>query len=164
MMEFAGEWVRAIAGAALICAAATALTPKGKVKNVLKPICGIVLIIAMINPIVKQDLPAMSLDISDYRKRADEIIGSSEEKQDNLSRTIIENELEAYILDKAQSLDMSLDSVEVLAKWGDEGCWYPYEVKLNANIPQMEQKLISNSIEAELGIPKERQYWSGDEG
>ena len=163
MMEFAGEWVRAIAGAALICAAATALTPKGKVKNVLKPICGIVLIIAMINPIVKQDLPAMSLDISDYRKRADEIIGSSEEKQNNLSRTIIENELEAYILDKAKSLNAKIQSVSVSVKWGDEGCWYPNEVYLTANIPQREMNLISNAIEAELGIPKERQYWSGYE-
>ena len=164
MISFASEWVRAIAGAALICAAATAITPRGKVKGVLKLVCGIVLIIAMINPLVNHDLPTMSLDISDYRKQADEIIGSAEEKQNNLSRTIIENELEAYILDKAQSLDISLDSVEVLAKWSEEGCWYPYEVKLSADITQMEQNLISNSIEAELGVEKERQYWSSDEG
>ena len=164
MMDFASDWVRGIAGAALICAAATALTPKGKVKNVLKLICGIVLIIAMINPIVEQDFPTMSLDISNYRKQADEIIGSTEEKQNNLSRSIIEHELEAYILDKAQSSDTELTSVEVSAKWGDESCWYPYEVKLVANIPQMEKNLISNSIEAELGVPKERQYWSDNEG
>ena len=106
----------------------------------------------------------MSLDISNYRKQADEIIGSTEEKQNNLSRSIIEHELEAYILDKAQSSDTELTSVEVSAKWGDESCWYPYEVKLVANIPQMEKNLISNSIEAELGVPKERQYWSDNEG
>ncbi len=164
MIDFASEWVRAIAGAALICAAATALTPKGKVKNVLKLVCGIILIIAMINPLVNQDLPTMSMDISDYRKQADEIIGSAEEKQNNLNRTIIEDELEAYILDKAQSLNISLKSVEVSAKWGDEGYWYPYEVKLNADISQMEQNLISNSIEAELGVKKEKQYWRSDEG
>lgn len=164
MIGFASEWVRAIAGAALICAAATALTPKGKVKNVLKLVCGIVLITAMINPIIKQDIPTMSMDMSQYRKDADEIIGSAEEKQNNLSRTIIENELEAYILDKAQSLNAKLDSVEVSAKWSDEGCWYPYEVKLSANITQMEQNLLSNSIEADLGVPKERQYWSSYEG
>ena len=164
MTGFAGEWVRAIAGAALICAAATALTPKGKVKNVLKLICGIVLITAMINPIIRQDFPSMSIDMSKYRKDADEIIGSVEEKQNNLSRTIIENELEAYILDKAQSLNTELTSVEVSAKLGDEGFWYPYEVCITANIPQREQSLISNSIEAELGVPNERQYWSSNEG
>lgn len=164
MTQFAGEWVRAIAGAALICAAATALTPKGKVKNVLKLLCGIVLIIAMINPILKQDFPNMSMDMSDYRKKADEIIGESKEKEASISRTIIEDKLETYILDKAKSLNAPLQSVEVTVKWGDEGCWYPYEVSLKADIPEREKNLVSNSIEAELGVPKERQYWSTYEG
>lgn len=164
MTEFASQWIRAIVGAALICAAASALTPKGKVKNVLKLLCGIVLITAMINPIINQNLPALSMDISEYRKQADEISGSAEEKENSLSRTIIEDELEAYILDKAESLDVKLQSVEVSVKWGDEGCWYPYEVHLTADIPQMKQKLISNSIEAEMGVPDERQYWSGNDG
>ncbi len=164
MTEFAGEWVRAIAGAALICAAATALTPKGKVKSVLKLLCGIVLITAMINPILKRDFPNVSMDMSEYRKQADEIIGKSKEKENSLSRTIIEGELETYILDKAKSLNAPLQSVEVTVKWGDEGCWYPYEVRLKADIPEREKNLISNSIEAELGVPDERQYWSGYEG
>ena len=164
MTEFASAWVRAIAGAALICAAASALTPKGKVKNVLKLLCGVVLITAMINPVINQEFPSLSMDISEYRRQADEITGSAEEKENSLSRTIIEDELEAYILDKAESLDAKLQSVEVSVKWGDEGCWYPYEVYLTADIPQMKRKLISNSIEAEMGVPDERQYWSGDEG
>ncbi len=164
MTGFAGEWIRAIAGAALICAAATALTPKGKTKNVLKFICGIVLICAMLNPIIKQDFPSMSLEMSKYRSDADDIIASAEEKENKLSRTIIEDELEAYILDKAESLNTQLMSVEVSVKWGDEGCWYPYEVSLSANIPPRERMLISNCIEAELGVPEERQYWSAYEG
>ncbi len=164
MTEFAGEWVRGIAGAALICAAATALTPKGKVKNVLKMLCGIVLIIAMLNPILKQDFLNVSMDISQYRNQADEIIGKSKEKENSLSRTIIEDELETYILDKAESLNAPLQSVEVSVKWGDEGCWYPYEVRLEADIPEREKYLISNSIEAELGVPNDRQYWSSYEG
>ncbi|NCB74129.1 MAG: hypothetical protein EOM51_05220 [Clostridia bacterium] len=164
MTDFAGQWIRAIAGAALICAAATSLTPKGKVKNVLKFICGIVLICAMVNPIIKQEFPSISLEMSKYRSDADDIIASAEEKENKLSRTIIENELEAYILDKAQSLNIKLESVEVSVKWGDEGCWYPYELSLTANISQRERMLISNFIEAELGVPNERQYWSAYEG
>lgn len=163
MTGFAGEWVRAIAGAALICAAATAITPKGKVKNVLKFICGIVVICAIINPVMKKNYLAFSMDMAEYRQQADEIINNAEETQSNLSRTIIEDKLEAYILDKAKSLNAEIQSVSVSVKWGDEGCWYPNEVYLTANIPQREMNLISNAIEAELGIPKERQYWSGYE-
>jgi len=161
---FAQEWVRAIAGAALICAAASALTPKGKVKGILKLVCGIVLIMAMINPLLDGTLPELSLDLSAYRQKADEIIGEAEEKENGLSRRIIEGEMEAYILDKARSLGATLESVEVAVKWGDEGCWYPHEVTITAELPPREKSLISNSIEAELGIPGERQYWSGNEG
>jgi stage III sporulation protein AF len=162
--SFAQEWVRAIAGAALICAAATALTPKGKVKGVLKIVCGIVLIMAMVNPLLSGALPELSLDLSVYRQKADEIIGTAEEKENGLSRRIIEGELEAYILDKARSLGATLGSVEVAVKWGDAGCWYPHEVTITAELTPREKSLISSSIEAELGIPGERQYWSGYEG
>ena len=106
----------------------------------------------------------LSMDISKYRAKADEIISDADEKQDYLSRTIIEDELETYILDKAKSLDAELVSVEVAVKWGDEGCFYPYEVYLTGNLTQMKQQLLSNSIEAELGVPDERQYWSSYEG
>ena len=164
MTSFAGEWVRAIVGAALICAAATVLTPKGKVKNVLRLVCGIVLIITMIDPLLKQELPAMSMNMSEYRLEADEITASAEEKKNSLSRTLIEDELETYILDKAKSLNAQLQSAELTVKWGDEACWYPYEVTLTGNVPQREQSLLSNAIEAELGIPEERQYWSAYEG
>ena len=105
----------------------------------------------------------MSIDMSKYRKQAEEIIGSAEEKENGLSRTIIENELEAYILDKAQSLNVALESAQVTMEWGDEGCWYPYEATLTGNIPQREKNLLSNAIEAELGIPEENQYWSSYE-
>lgn len=163
MTEFAGNWVRAIAGAALICAVAFALTPNGKVKSVLKLICGIVLICAIINPVLKKNLPDMSMDMSKYREKADEIVSNAEETKNSLSRTIIEDKLKAYILDKAKSYNVELESVSVSVKWGDEECWYPYEVDLTADIGQKEKELISSAIEAELGIPKERQYWSGHE-
>lgn len=164
MTEFAQEWVRAVAGAALICAAAMALTPRGKVKNVLKLICGIVLIMAMISPFLGKELPNMSMDLSEYRKKADEIIGQAQEKENGLSRTIIEDEMETYILDKAKSLNVQLESAEVSVKWGDEGCWYPYEVRVTADIPQRERNQLSSNIEAELGVPNERQYWSSNDG
>ena len=163
MTEFAGEWVRAIAGAALLCAAATALTPKGKVKSVVRFVCGIVIIIAIISPLIKNNFSFLSMDMSQYRTEADEIINNAKETESNLSRSIIEDKLEAYILDKAKSFNAEIQSVSVSVKWGDEGCWYPDEVHLTANIPQREMILISNAIEAELGIPKERQYWSGHE-
>lgn len=164
MMDFAGSWVRAIAGAALICAAAGALTPKGRVKGVLKMVCGLVLILSILQPLVGSDLGSMSLDISEYRRQAEEITGSAAQKENGLSRAIIEEELNAYILDKAAGLQIPLQAVSVVMKWGEGDCWYPHEVSLTGVLPLREKERLTAEIEAELGIPRERQYWSEHEG
>ena len=164
MMDFAGSWVRAIAGAALICAAAGALTPKGRVKGVLKMVCGLVLILSILQPLVGSDLGSMSLDISEYRRQAEEITGSAAQKENGLSRAIIEEELNAYRLDKAAGLQIPLQAVSVVMKWGEGDCWYPHEVSLTGVLPLREKERLTAEIEAELGIPRERQYWSEHEG
>jgi len=161
--DMAGSWIRAIAGAALVCAAASALTPRGKVKSVQKLICGIVLIIAVINPLMRKDLPGLSLDMSEYRERSDKIVQNAESKENRLSRTIIENELDAYILDKAKSLGSPLTGAKVAMRWSEDDCWYPYEVTLTGPLAQREKELVSGTVEAELGIPKSRQHWSDHE-
>ena len=140
------------------------LTPRGRVRNVTKLVCGIVAIITLIKPAVGFDFGAYSLNLARYR----EAIAGREEKLHNanerLLRTIIEEECAAYILDKAQVLSARAELVAVTAKWGVEGFWYPYEVRLKLHGGEREKELLSGLIEAELGIPWERQYWSEDEG
>ncbi|MEF9970982.1 MAG: stage III sporulation protein AF [Oscillospiraceae bacterium] len=163
MTELLGAWVRAIGGAALISTLAMALTPNGKVKNVLRIICGIVLIIAIISPLISTKIPAMSMDFGKYRKEAEELIQNAENSNSTMSRAIIEQDCEAYISDKAQSMDIKLYTINVQAKWSDGGYWYPFEAELKADISQQEKNRIANMIEAELGISSERQYWSAYE-
>ena len=62
-MTAASEWVRAIAGASMLCAAALVLTPKGSVKNVLRLLCGIVLLLTVIKPLAGFDPARLSLDM-----------------------------------------------------------------------------------------------------
>ena len=161
-MTAASEWVRAVAGAALICAAASVLAPKGPAKGVLKLLCGIVLLLIVIKPVAKTDPAQLSLDMSNYRERAAEIAGDAQETQNALDRRFIEQKFSAYILDKAKSLGLSDITAEVTVKWGED-CWYPYAAKLTNKPPQREKSLLENEIEYELGIPKERLYWNGNE-
>ncbi|MGI5978480.1 MAG: hypothetical protein ACOX66_03160 [Oscillospiraceae bacterium] len=161
-MTAASEWVRAIAGAALVCAAAMAVTPKGSVKGVLKLLCGVVLLLTVIKPLTKLDAGKLSLDMADYRTRASEIAGNAQETQNALDRRFIEQKFSAYILDKAKDLGLTDVTTEVTVKWG-EGCWYPYAVSLTGQAPQREKRLLENAVEYDLGIPKERQYWNGND-
>ncbi len=162
MTAAAAAWVRAIAGAALVCAAALVVTPKGSVKGVLKLLCGVVLLLVVIKPVLKLDPARLSLDMADYRERASEIAGNAQENQNELDRRFIEQKFAAYILDKAKALGLRDVTAEVTVKWGED-CWYPYAAKLTGQPPQRERTLLENAIEYDLGIPKERQYWNGNE-
>lgn len=162
-MSSIGMWVKGIAACAVICGIALAVTPKGKVKNILSVISGVVLIIAFLQPFLDGDSSFLSMDMSQYRAQADEITGDAEKVQTNLSRTIIEENMNSYILDKAQTLGIDDLEVKVVLKWGDEGFWYPYELSLISNCGVYERNRLSTFIETELGVPSSRHYWSGHE-
>ena len=86
MIEGLGDWIRGIAAAAVICGAALAITPGSKTKNVLKVLTGVVLIIALIEPIIDGDGVCLSMDMAQYRAQADIVSGDAEKSQTNLSR------------------------------------------------------------------------------
>lgn len=164
MSGFVGDWIRSIAAAALIASLAMALTPKGKVQRVLKVVCGVLLIIAIISPLTDGGTENISVDLAEYRAKADKIADTAEENDMNLSRGIIEREFEEYILDKASEIGVFLQSADVTVEWGTDGYWYPCEVTLEGEITTGDRNRLSAVIESELGIPTDRQNWSGYEG
>jgi stage III sporulation protein AF len=166
MISGLGNWIRAIAGAAVICGAALALTPQSKVKEVLKVLCGVVLIVALIEPFINSDAIEISVDLSRYREAAAAVAGNAANEQTNLNRSIIERQMNSYILDKAQTLGIEDLNVITVLKWGDEGFWYPHEIRLTTSCAIGERNRLSSFIEGELGIPVSRQYWNehDDEG
>lgn len=156
--------MRSIAGAALICSAAMALTPKTKVKSALRLICGLLLICAMLSPLVRNGAPELSMNISQYRAQAAALSAGAQENSNELSRTIIEDELEAYILDKAREMGETPGEIKLELRWSSEGFWYPQSAEINgAGLSVTGRNRLENLIEAELGISPERQYWSENE-
>lgn len=160
MIDMIRGWLLGIVGAAILSAIAMSLTPKGRVRDVTRLVCGIVMALSLIQPVLKLDFDAYSLNLSEYRGAADSITDSIQENNDRLSRLIIEEECAAYILDKAQVLGLTAVTASVTAKWGDEGCWYPYEAMLDIQGAQSDKDRLAAIIESELGIPRERQSWS----
>jgi hypothetical protein len=63
---------------------------------------------------------------------------------------------QAYILDKARSLDAEL-TVEVFL--GDGTIPVPIGVRLEGNISPYARKLLSQMLQDDLGIPAEEQIW-----
>ncbi|MBQ1769054.1 MAG: hypothetical protein IIZ91_08050, partial [Oscillospiraceae bacterium] len=110
------------------------------------------------------DYSEFSKEAARYRQELGESAALGEEKAEVRTRFIIESKLDEYILDKAEELELSDLSVSVRCEWAEEGFWYPTGVEIIGNAPEKAKERLKTYIEAELGIPKERQLWStGDE-
>lgn len=159
MTEALKDWMLGLCGAAAVCALALAVCPGGRVKGVLRVVCGAVMTIALLSPAVGFDFAAYSQSLEKYRLGAETAAKAAADKQDILSRTIIEDELAAYILDKAAALGLTLSSAQVSAKWSEDGFWYPYEASLAGAGAEETKKELAEIMESELGIPRDRQHW-----
>ena len=162
-MTAIGQWIVGLAASALIAGIALGVTPKGRVRNVLKLVTGAVMVIALVSPVLQFDLSLFSVNAEQFREELNAVQGNVDEAADRLSRDVIEQECAAYILDKAQGLGIKVGAVSVTAKWGDEGVFYPYEAHITAHLSSEQKGVLSQAIEAELGIAPERQYWNGNE-
>lgn len=150
-------WIRALAGAAVFCAIALALCPEGRPKRVLRAACGVVMAAALLSPALGLDMQALPEAVARYGEAARSVAGEAGQEADRLNRTIIERECAAYILDKADALGISAADAAVTARWSEEGFWYPWESRVSC--PEGGRAALSEAIEAELGIPPERQSW-----
>ena len=159
MNETLRSWIISLTGAGMLTAAANALTPKGKVKNIVRLLCGVVMGLTLLKPFVGFDFTTLSGSLAKYRAESDGINTAILETNDRLAALIIEGRCRAYILDKAQEYGLDTVEVTVVVKRGDEGTWYPYETNLTVNGQEQNKVRLSEAIESELGISRDRQHW-----
>jgi len=159
MTETIRNWILSLGGAAVLGALALAITPEGPVRSVVRMLCGVVMALALISPLLRMDMDTYSLSLAEYREKVAGLTGSLEDTRDRLRRTIIEEECAAYIWDKAQELGIQAGQAEVAVKWGDD-CWVPWEAHMRFAVSGSQRSALSYILEAELGIPAERQYWN----
>ena len=159
MTDILRSWILGLAGTAAICAVARLLTPQGRVKRVVELLCGVAMTAALLSPLLELDLSDYGFHLSEYRAGAAELTDDAETLRQSLDRSIIEEKLEAYILDKAQSLGAEVTAAQVTMQWSTEGFWYPVRAELQGSF----HAGLSRLIEAELGISESAQSWRNDE-
>lgn len=158
MTEILSGWVRAIAGAAVFCAMAAALCPRGRARGVLALASGCVMLLALVSPIARLDLTDFARASARWRESAAAVADGAGEAAGAMERRVIEAECAAYISSRADVLGLEPDGISVEARWSEEGYWYPWSCRIAA----AENAALSDAVEAELGIPLERQSWEGE--
>ena len=158
-MSLLRDWILSLSGAAVFCAVMTEICPKGTVKKVVHTLCGMVMALALLSPLMELDLGSYSLNLARYRAEGEKIVAGGKNMAETYSRTIIEEQCSAYILDKAAALGVGVESAGVSLRWSREGFWYPESCDIKGEY----SPALSSAIEAELGIAPGSQKWSGDE-
>lgn len=159
MSEVLRNWVIGIAGAALVTAAATTVTPEGRVKKVVALVCGLITIIALLRPVAGFDGKDLLKSMEAYKQEAAAFSTDIQDANENLTRRIIAEKCEAYILDKGKTLGITDLDVSVTTVWNEEGYWYPDGAVLETSADSTARDELSRSITAELGIQPEELIW-----
>ncbi len=164
MIEAVRQWILGITGTSIVAGIAMSVTPEGRVKKAVKLVSGLAVMLALISPVLSFDFEGYSQYMSEYRQEAEKYASALDGENEKLTRTIIEEKTEAYILDKGAELGISGLTVSVTAKWGDEDCWYPYSARLMGETDEKQMQALSGYMESELGITEENQTWSVRDG
>lgn len=161
MTEMARGWLLSILATSIICALADALMPKGAVKQVGRLVCGLVLAVVVVSPVVRLDLEDSQQWIEGYFTGIDQQKQELEEQVNDEMKPIIEQEYEAYIVDKAAQLGL-ICTARVECRM-EENVYLPARAWIGGALTAEEKNELTAILSEELGLSPEDQSYTGEE-
>ena len=158
MTEFIKTWIYSITAVGVISTIALALTPEGASKRIVRLVCGLVLIYAVLVPLKDTNFSGIEALPGQYSIDLDRLQKKAETNNQDLTKKLIESGISAYIADKAVKLGVSC-SIKVISRKSVDGLWSPWSVELMYDKPptiQQKQSMI-RLINEDCTIPPERQ-------
>ena len=150
----AGKYVLSLVTAALIGGILTGILPENSGGKLIRLLCGVFLLTAVLQPAAALELPDLNAWLSDFDRDAQAAVLEGEDYLAEEKRRVIRQRLETYILDKAKDLGLTL-SVEVSLTEDD----LPRSARLTGDYTQEQKDSLTYILKTELGIPEARQQW-----
>lgn len=152
-------WIFGMFAASFLTALATALAPKGPARRAASFAGGLLIILAALSPVAKVTAQDIASAISKYRFKAEAIRTGIDIGSTDIMEAIIQEQTEAYILDKAQELGLELE-VTVSTTRAEDGWPYPSSVELSGSFTESGREKLSKIMETELALGPDSQEWS----
>ena len=149
------QWLLGVACASMVMVVSGALVKGGGGQRVCKLVGSLLLLLVTLGPMVgmaEEDWQELLQWDTQAMEEAEEALM---EQNQLLYESIIEEETGAYILDKAESLGVTCQ-VEVVVAWDDE-IPQPWSACLTGTWTQAQRDALAEMMQADLGIPYERQ-------
>lgn len=150
-MEVLRTWIIGVTVSAMVLAAAQALMPEGPIKRVGRLTGGLILVLALLHPLVSleyADLPDLRSELTEGTKRGEE----------TAMKSIIEQELAAYIVDKGVALGAEVTAA-VTCVPDENGVPIPQKAVVTGSLAPNQRDALSALVKNDLGIPIEGQFF-----
>lgn len=158
-MENIGRYILSVIAASFVVGIlGCVLDQRGPSGGAVRLIGGLFLTFTVISPIVQLDFSGITDFWEQYAVEGDAAAAGGEALAQEEYRTIIIEQVEAYILDKANELGAAL-TVEVTLSNDDVPL--PEEVILRGSVSPYAKSQLQGIIEENLAIAKEKQLWIG---
>ena len=153
------KYIISIGAMALITAILSGLTEKKSSSGaVIRMICGLCLTIIAVKPVCNLDISGLDDWTDSYHTSAVEAASYGVQMANDAQRQIILAETEAYIVDKASLYGLQL---EVQVELSGDSTLAPESVIVTGKASPYARSMMQKWISEDLGIPKERQVWTG---
>ena len=153
MIDAVREWILSIVMVTMLLSVGQAMVPEGQIRKIFSFSGGLVLVIVLLHPVLGLEGSVLIEPLEVYERQ----IFKQKEELEQLVRaeqeTIIEENLTAYISDKAEALEEG-GAVRIRAETAEDGT-----VTLSAELVGQPSEPLTEYLEQELGIPRERQVW-----
>ena len=158
-MEAVKSYILSVIASAIFVSTILALIGKNSgFHKILRFMCGLFMTLVLILPLVRNRIVIPSYYLDDVSKEAERITADAQaDVQKQISSIIIE-QTEAYILEKASALNADITVSVKLAF--DAQYPTPESVHIEGNISPYARRLLSQTIQDDLGIASEDQVWS----
>lgn len=155
-MDSVRQYLISVVAAAIICGAVTSLIGKrGTIGGVIKFLCGLFMTITAIAPWIHLRLPDELTFWDTFRNEAQAAANEGEAAGLEMRTTIITEQLETYILEKADSLGLSVSTEVSLSD-----NFLPEMVIIHGTAAPYARKRLCAFISENLGIPEDAIKWT----
>ncbi len=155
-MEGIRSWLYGLVAVAMVLSVLYTLLPKKIFAGIAKITGGLIMMLVLVRPVLGISLEDLDLRYRGYQEEIDRQIEIYTAQNAEEMSAIIEQELGAYISEKAEQMGLEC-SVRVETTLHD-GIPQPSAVELDIQ----ENDALSQWITDELGIRREQQYWGSD--
>lgn len=156
-MEDIRQYIFSVIAASLLCAIVnTLLGKRGTIGAAIKMLTSLLVTITALSPLITLQLSNFSYFFEEINGNATAVAEEGSQMAKEASAVIIKQNTEAYILDKAASLGVT---IEVEVKLDSTNMLIPELIYIQGNVSPYIKECLIQYIVNDLAIPEEKQIW-----